>query len=198
MCRCALTASLRATRGQPRKNQTDDIRMSNNARRYPPSVYPNRYTVGRYWAGTADSWSYPPVVRRFGCMAGRYVCGIVNRRRYPPAVRWSGHMAGRWVAGVMRVPLLSACGATVRSHDKPIPRVLGRQIPVTPRPSPRWPSPPGRQPLTVSATAPSAWPYVRWCLNWTAKHRLPLLPVRVCPVLPTPRVSDVRFLHYRR
>ena len=72
------------------------------------------------------------MVRRSGCMAGRYVCGIVNRRRYPPAVRWSGHMAGRWVAGVMRVPLLSACGATVRSHDKPIPRVLGRQIPVTP------------------------------------------------------------------
>ena len=174
MCRCALTASLRATRGQPRKNQTDDIRMSNNARRYPPSVYPNRYTVGRYQAGTADSWSYPPVVRRSGCMAGR------------------------WVAGVMRVPLLSACGATVRSHDKPIPRVLGRQIPVTPLAVTRWPSPTGRQPLTVSATAPSAWPYVRWCRNWTAKHRLPLLPVRVCPVLPTPRVSDVRFLHYRR
>lgn len=131
MCRCALTASLRATRGQPRKNQTDDIWMSNNARRYPPSVYPNRYIVGRYQAGTADSWSYPPVVRWSGCMAGRYVCGIVNRRRYLPAVRWSGHMAGRWVAGVMRVPLLSVCGATVRSHDKPIPRVLGRQIPVT-------------------------------------------------------------------
>lgn len=143
MCRCALTASLRATRGQPRKNQTDDIRMSNNARRYPPSVYPNRYTVGRYRAGTADSWSYPPVVRRSGCMAGRYVCGIVNRRRYPPAVRWSGHMAGRWVAGVMRVPLLSVCGATVRSHDKPIPRVLGRQIPVTPLAVTRWPSPTG-------------------------------------------------------
>lgn len=145
VCRCALTASLRATRGQPRKNQTDDIRMSNNARRYPPSVYPNRYTVGRYQAGTADSWSYPPVVRRSGCMAGRYVCGIVNRRRYLPAVRWSGCMAGRWVAGVMRVPLLSACGATVRSHDKPIPRVLGRQIPVT-----------CRRPLAVTHRPPAA------------------------------------------
>ena len=115
-----------------------------------------------------------------------------------PAVRWSGHMAGRWVAGVMRVPLLSACGATVRSHDKPIPRVLGRQIPVTPLAVTPLAVTSGRQPLTVSATAPSAWPYVRWCRNWTAKHRLPLLPVRVCPVLPTPRVSDVRFLHYRR
>lgn len=123
VCRCALTASLRATRGQPRKNQTDDIRMSNNARRYPPSVYPNRYTVGRYQAGTADSWSYPPVVRRSGCMAGRYVCGIVNRRRYlpplcdgpvawradgslvscgfrcyPPVVRRSGHTTSRYLA----------------------------------------------------------------------------------------------------
>lgn len=172
MCRCALTVSLRATRGQPRKNQTDDIRMSNNARRYPPSVYPNRYTVGRYRAGTADSWSYPPVVRRSGCMAGRYVCGIVNRRRYLPAVRWSGHTTSRYLAYLV--------------GRFPSPAVT------------RWPSPTGRQPLTVSATAPSAWPYVRWCRNWTAKHRLPLLPVRVCPVLPTPRVSDVRFLHYRR
>ena len=148
VCRCALTASLRATRGQPRKNQTDDIRMSNNARRYPSSVYPNRYTVGRYQAGTADSWSYPPVVRRSGHTTSRYLA----------------YLAGR-----------------SPSHA------------VT-----RWPSPAGRQPLTVSATASSAWPYVRWCRNWTAKHRLPLLPVRVCPVLPTPRVSDVRFLHYRR
>lgn len=131
MCRCALTASLRATRGQPRKNQTDDIRMSNNARRYPLSVYPNRYTVGRYRAGTADSWSYPPVVRRSGCWRADTSAESSTVAAICPAVRWPGCMAGRRVAGVMRVPLLSACGATVRSHDKPIPRVLGRQIPVT-------------------------------------------------------------------
>lgn len=96
-------------------------------------------------------------------------CGF---RCYPPVVRRSGHTTSRYLAYL--------------AGRSPSPAVA------------RWPSPTGRQPLTVSATAPSAWPYVRWCRNWTAKHRLPLLPVRVCPVLPTPRVSDVRFLHYRR
>ena len=144
MCRCALTASLRATRGQPRKNQTDDIRMSNNARRYPPSVYPNRYTVGRYRAGTADSWSYPPVVRRSGCMAGRYVCGIVNRRRYLPAVRWSGCMAGqtgRWChAGSVAVRLWCD-GPVTRQAD------TSRTWQADPR---HMPSPAGRHPLAAS------------------------------------------------
>lgn len=197
MCRCALTASLRATRGQPRKNQTDDIRMSNSARRYPPSVYPNRYTVGRYQAGTADSWSYPPVVRRSGCMAGRYVCGIVNRRRYLPPL-CDGPVAWRADGSLV------SCGfrcypPVVRRSGHTTSRYLAYLAGRSPSPAvTRWPSPTDRQPLTVSATAPSAWPYVRWCRNWTAKHRLPLLPVRVCPVLPTPRVSDVRFLHYRR
>lgn len=144
VCRCALTVSLRATRGQPRKNQTDDIRMSNNARRYPPSVYPNRYTVGRYWAGTADSWSYPPVVRRSGCMAGRYVCGIVNRRRYLPAVRWSGCMAGqmgRWChAGSVAIRLWCD-GPVTRQAD------TSRTWQADPR---HLPSPAGRHPPAAS------------------------------------------------